>query len=137
MGAKNTSSMLPFCHPLPLEYIDIEIKVDTTKIRTLKIDCVVKTTHKTGVEMEALVGATQSALCVYDMLKAMSHDIVISDIRLISKSGGKSDYKDKNTDINTDINVDKHETNNEKIETFSNEKSKGRMISKDVIPTHF
>ena len=92
MGAKNTSSMLPFCHPLPLDFIDIKIEIDKKKIRTLRIDCTVKTTHKTGVEMEAIIGATHAAVCIYDMLKAISHDIIISQIKLISKSGGKSSY---------------------------------------------
>lgn len=92
MGAKNTSSILPFCHPLPLEFIDIKIEIDERKTHTLRIDCIVKTTHKTGVEMEAIIGATHAAVCIYDMLKAISHDIIISQIQLISKSGGKSAY---------------------------------------------
>lgn len=94
MGAKNTSNILPFCHPLPLEYVDIKIQIDDEKIRTLRIDCVVKTTHKTGVEMEAIIGVTHAAVCIYDMLKAVSHNIVISQVKLISKSGGKSSYVD-------------------------------------------
>lgn len=94
MGAKNTSSILPFCHPLPLDFIDIKIEIDKEKVRTLKIDCIVKTTHKTGVEMEAIIGVTHAAVCVYDMLKAVSHNIVISQVKLISKSGGKSAYVD-------------------------------------------
>ena len=92
MGAKNTSNILPFCHPLPLEYVNITIEIDKIKVQTICIDCVVKTTHKTGVEMEAIIGATHAAVCIYDMLKAISHDIIISEIKLISKSGGKSDY---------------------------------------------
>jgi cyclic pyranopterin monophosphate synthase len=94
MGAKNTSNILPFCHPLPLEYVDIKIEIDKETTRTLRIDCVVKTTHKTGVEMEAIIGATHAAVCIYDMLKAVSHNIVISQVKLISKSGGKSSYVD-------------------------------------------
>lgn len=92
MGAKNTASMIPFCHPLPLEFCDIDIGVDPNRPYTIRIECITKTTQKTGVEMEALVGATQAALCVYDMLKAVSHDIEITEVKLLSKRGGKSDY---------------------------------------------
>ena len=95
MGAKNTSNILPFCHPLPLEYIDIKIEIDKMKSQTIRIDCIVKTTHKTGVEMEAIIGVTHAAVCIYDMLKAVSHDIIISQIQLVSKSGGKSAYVNK------------------------------------------
>jgi len=93
MAVKNTSNMIPFCHPLPVEKCKITIvPIDDTR---LQIDCHVRTTHKTGVEMEALTGCSIAALTVYDMCKAMSHDIVISDCRLVSKTGGKSDYKSK------------------------------------------
>jgi molybdenum cofactor biosynthesis protein MoaC len=91
-GAKNTAGMIPFCHPIPLESCDIKIGFHPTMERTVKIDCIAKTTNKTGVEMEALVGASTAALCIYDMLKAASHNIVISDVRLVSKTGGKSDF---------------------------------------------
>jgi cyclic pyranopterin phosphate synthase len=67
--------------------------MDEHDIHTVVIDCTTKTTHKTGVEMEALVGATNAALCVYDMLKAVSHDIRIADVKLMEKTGGKSDFK--------------------------------------------
>ena len=65
------------------------------KSQTIRIDCIVKTTHKTGVEMEAIIGVTHAAVCIYDMLKAVSHDIIISQIQLVSKSGGKSAYVNK------------------------------------------
>jgi cyclic pyranopterin phosphate synthase len=91
MGAKNTANILPFCHPLPIDYIDIKINYNE-ELRVIMIDCIVKTIHKTGVEMEALTGATHAALCVYDMLKAVSKDMIIKDIKLISKKGGKSDH---------------------------------------------
>ena len=92
MGAKNTAAMIPFCHPLPLDFCDVRIELDPQRARTIRVECTTKTTHKTGVEMEALVGATQAALCVYDMLKAASHDIEITEVKLLSKRGGKSDY---------------------------------------------
>ena len=97
MGAKTTSTILPFCHPLPLEHIDIQIAIDSEENKSIRIDCIVKTTHKTGVEMEAIVGATHASICIYDMLKAISHNIIISEIKLISKSGGKSDFTNRNS----------------------------------------
>mmetsp|Transcript_29013 Transcript_29013/g.57914 ORF Transcript_29013/g.57914 Transcript_29013/m.57914 type:complete len:108 (+) Transcript_29013:185-508(+) len=103
MAAKKTSDLIPFCHPVSLEDCKITIDVSQPDLneeengRTdLVINCVAKTTHKTGVEMEAIVGATNAAVCIYDMLKAVSHDIVIRDVRLMSKTGGKSDFQRKN-----------------------------------------
>jgi cyclic pyranopterin phosphate synthase len=97
MAAKKTADLIPFCHPVALEDCKItitpQIQQSATERSQLAIDCVVKTTHKTGVEMEAIVGATSAAMCIYDMLKAVSHDITISEIKLMSKTGGKSDFK--------------------------------------------
>ena len=89
MGAKRTHELIPFCHPLGLENcrITIELEGNTAVIR-----CTVSVFHKTGVEMEALTGASIASLTVYDMCKALSHDIVISDLRLLTKEGGKSSY---------------------------------------------
>jgi cyclic pyranopterin phosphate synthase len=89
MGAKRTHELIPFCHPLGLEScrVAIEMEGDTAVIR-----CTVSVHHKTGVEMEALTGASIAALTIYDMCKALSHDIVISDTRLIAKHGGKSSF---------------------------------------------
>jgi len=89
MGAKRTHELIPFCHPLGLEScrVVIDLEGDSALIR-----CTVSVHHKTGVEMEALTGASIAALTIYDMCKALSHDIVISDTRLISKDGGKSAY---------------------------------------------
>lgn len=89
MAAKKTHELIPFCHPLGLESCRITIEVDDAQAI---IDCVCRVHHKTGVEMEALTGATVAALTVYDMCKAMSHDIVIGETRLISKTGGKQDF---------------------------------------------
>ncbi len=87
MAAKRTHELIPFCHPLALEQCDIDAKfISPTE---LVIGCTVGITHRTGVEMEALTGASVAALTVYDMCKALSHDIVITDIRLLEKSGGK------------------------------------------------
>ena len=90
MAAKKTHELIPFCHPLGLDSCKISIKLDG---RRAVIDCRCKITHKTGVEMEALTGASVAALTIYDMLKALSHDIVISETKLMSKSGGKQDFK--------------------------------------------
>ena len=89
MGAKRTHELIPFCHPLGIENcrITIEMEGDAALIR-----CTVSVHHKTGVEMEALTGASIAALTIYDMCKALSHDIVIGDTRLLAKEGGKSTY---------------------------------------------
>jgi cyclic pyranopterin phosphate synthase len=90
MGAKRTHDLIPFCHPLGLSGCRIDIAVDAAG--DVVIECHVRVEHRTGVEMEALTGATVAALTVYDMCKALSHDIVIADVRLLAKTGGKSDY---------------------------------------------
>ena len=89
MAAKKTHELIPFCHPLGLEKCRIEITAEGDDI---VIRCEVGVHHKTGVEMEALTGASVAALTVYDMCKALSHDIVIDGTRLVHKRGGKSDY---------------------------------------------
>jgi cyclic pyranopterin monophosphate synthase len=90
MAAKRTHELIPFCHPLGLEScrVVIDLEGDTAVVR-----CTVSVHHKTGVEMEALTGASIAALTIYDMCKALSHDIVISETRLIAKDGGKSAYE--------------------------------------------
>ncbi|MEI6654639.1 MAG: cyclic pyranopterin monophosphate synthase MoaC [Verrucomicrobiota bacterium] len=90
MAVKQTSALIPFCHPLPIEACEIRIEAAGTGVT---IRCKVTTTGKTGVEMEAMTGATVAALAVYDMTKAMNKGIVIQAVRLLEKSGGKSgDY---------------------------------------------
>ena len=90
LGAKRTSELIPFCHPVPLDNCAIEIEAVA---RGIRIRCTASVEHRTGVEMEALTGATVAALTVYDMCKALSHDIEISGVRLLAKSGGKQDYR--------------------------------------------
>jgi cyclic pyranopterin phosphate synthase len=85
-AVKRTHELIPFCHPLPIEHCDIDIDAQRTRVT---VRCTVATTHKTGVEMEALTGATAAALTIYDMCKALSHDIVIESVRLLDKSGGR------------------------------------------------
>ena len=89
MAAKKTHELIPFCHPLGLENCRITIEVAGSRA---VIDCHCKVNHKTGVEMEALTGASVAALTVYDMCKAMSHDIVIGETKLMSKTGGRKDF---------------------------------------------
>ena len=89
MGAKRTHELIPFCHPLGLENCRITIDLDGD---AAVIRCTVSVHHKTGVEMEALTGATIAALTVYDMCKALSHDIIIGHVRLLAKEGGKMSY---------------------------------------------
>ena len=88
MAAKQTSSLIPLCHPLPLDKCNVTIEPESD--HSLKVECECSTSSRTGVEMEALTGASVAALTVYDMCKAAHKGIVISDIRLLSKSGGKS-----------------------------------------------
>jgi cyclic pyranopterin phosphate synthase len=90
MAVKRTHELIPFCHPLPIDGCRIGIVWDGDS--ALKIECTVKTTHRTGVEMEALTGATIAALTVYDMCKALSHRIVIGPAKLLGKRGGKRDF---------------------------------------------
>jgi len=91
MAAKKTSELIPLCHPIGLD--DCTIDIDMDDDGHVVIECQAVVTHKTGVEMEALTGASVAALTVYDMCKALSHDIVISETRLIEKTGGKRDYR--------------------------------------------
>lgn len=86
MAAKRTAELIPLCHPLPISKIQIEI---TPGENQLKIEAQVKCEAKTGVEMEALTAASVAALTIYDMCKALSHDIIISETKLIAKEGGK------------------------------------------------
>jgi cyclic pyranopterin phosphate synthase len=91
MAAKKTHEIVPFCHPLPIERCIVDI-TDRPGGR-IRILCSVAVHHKTGVEMEALMGATAAALTIYDMCKALSHDIEIGPVRLLSKSGGKREFR--------------------------------------------
>ena len=91
MAAKKTHEIVPFCHPLPIESCVLDIADDPRG--TLRIVCTVAVHHKTGVEMEALVGAAAAALTLYDMCKALSHDIEIGPVRLLRKRGGKRDFQ--------------------------------------------
>ena len=89
MAVKKTHELIPFCHPLNINACHISIEPDDHQ--NFIITCEVDIEHKTGVEMEALTGVSVAALTVYDMCKSLSHEIVISDISLQRKTGGKTD----------------------------------------------
>ncbi|OAV07722.1 Molybdenum cofactor biosynthesis protein MoaC [Moraxella catarrhalis] len=91
MAAKRTHELIPLCHQLPLDSVKLSFEYDD-KHHAINITATAKVTHKTGVEMEALTAVSVACLTIYDMTKAMSHDIIITDICLLNKTGGKSDY---------------------------------------------
>ncbi len=91
MGAKKTGELIPLCHPLGLD--DCKVHIGTGKEGEVIVECTASLTAKTGVEMEALTGATIAALTIYDMCKAFSHDIVIREVKLMEKTGGKRDFR--------------------------------------------
>ena len=91
MASKKTSELIPLCHPLGLDSCTVSIKLNDSQ--EVEIICTVKTSGKTGVEMEALTGASVAALTIYDMCKGFSHHILIKETRLLEKTGGKNDFK--------------------------------------------
>ena len=91
MGAKKTSELIPLCHNIDITNVDIKITTNK-KLSNLVINASVKSTSKTGVEMEALTAVSVSCLTIYDMCKSLDKNIIIDKIKLISKKGGKSDY---------------------------------------------
>ncbi len=91
MGAKKTGELIPLCHPIGMDNCSIEIGLN--EANEVIIDCTASVTAKTGVEMEAMMGASIAALTIYDMCKAFSHDIIIKETKLMAKSGGKRDFK--------------------------------------------
>jgi len=90
MAVKKTSDLIPLCHPLAIENCQVEISAEGMEVQVL---CTVSVSGKTGVEMEALTGASVAALTIYDMCKAFSHDLIIKETRLLEKTGGKNDFK--------------------------------------------
>ena len=89
MGAKKTADLIPLCHPLPISKVALELTADPDR-PGIRVEATVKTTGQTGVEMEALTAVTTACLTIYDMVKAVEKSMVIEDIRLILKDGGKS-----------------------------------------------
>ena len=88
-GAKKTADLIPFCHPVGLDDCKIDIRIDGIDA---VVTCSAKVTAKTGIEMEAITGASVAAITIYDMCKAMSHEIEILNTRLLEKTGGKKDF---------------------------------------------
>ena len=91
MGAKKTSELIPLCHNVPIE--SVEITYENNGTDELYIYCTGKCSYKTGIEMEALTGASVAALTIYDMCKAIDRKMEIKEVRLLEKTGGKSDFK--------------------------------------------
>lgn len=89
-AVKKTHELIPFCHPLPVT--GIKITIEPISDEEVRVECKVKVEGKTGVEMEAMVGASAAALTLYDMCKGLSHEIVITQTRLMDKTGGKQDF---------------------------------------------
>jgi cyclic pyranopterin monophosphate synthase len=87
MGAKRTSDLIPLCHPIPIDGVDVELSIQDDGI---EIIATVQTVWRTGVEMEALTAVTATALTLYDMTKSIDKGVVVTDIQLLEKYGGKS-----------------------------------------------
>lgn len=96
MASKQTSTLIPLCHPLPLDHVSVTFHLDEQRHAVI-IAATCRTTGRTGVEMEALTAASVAALTVYDMCKAVSHDIIITDVKLVRKTGGKRDFHRETT----------------------------------------
>jgi cyclic pyranopterin monophosphate synthase len=90
MAAKKTGELIPLCHPIGMENCQIDIRINEN--REVEIHCTASVTAKTGIEMEALTGASIAALTIYDMCKAFSQNIIVKEIRLVEKRGGKTDF---------------------------------------------
>ena len=89
MGAKKTSELIPLCHPLPLDKVDVDLELDDAECR-INIEATAKTASRTGVEMEALTAVSVAALTLYDMCKAVDRGMRIESVRVVQKSGGRS-----------------------------------------------
>jgi cyclic pyranopterin phosphate synthase len=88
-AAKRTGELIPLCHPLALDHVDVDARVDTSE-GTVTLTAEARVTARTGVEMEAMTAAAVAALTVYDMVKGLERGVTVEDVRLISKSGGRS-----------------------------------------------
>ena len=93
MGAKKTNELIPLCHNIPIDRISVDFSKESDTALAVVVSA--KCTYKTGIEMEALTGASVAALTIYDMCKAIDRGMVIEEIKLLEKTGGKSDYKNE------------------------------------------
>ena len=91
LGGKRTADLIPLCHPIPIDKLDIRFEQEGSNALAIYADA--KCTYKTGIEMEALTAASVAALTIYDMCKAIDRGMVIEEIKLLEKTGGKSDYR--------------------------------------------
>ncbi|MCB0878676.1 MAG: cyclic pyranopterin monophosphate synthase MoaC [Thermoleophilia bacterium] len=91
-AAKRTDELIPLAHPLPLDLVDVDVDIDEAR-GTVTVTCTTRTSARTGVEMEAMVGCATGALTVYDMVKGVERGVRISDVSLLAKSGGKRDWR--------------------------------------------
>ena len=92
MGAKRAWDLLPYCHPIPIDHIKVDVSIKTESI---EVDVQLKTTWKTGVEMESLTGASIAVLTIYDMLKPIDESLVIESVKLLAKTGGMKDFYER------------------------------------------
>ena len=122
LGIKKTSELLPDCHPIPIEYANFEFKIKNLEIQIL---CTIKTIYKTGVEVEAMHGASIVALNIYDMLKPIDKEIEIHQIKLLQKKGGKTDFHKLNSKVNAAVVVC-----SDSISIGENEDKAGKAIEK-------
>ena len=122
LGIKKTSELLPDCHPIPIEYANFEFKIKNIEIQIL---CTIKTIYKTGVEVEAMHGASIVALNIYDMLKPIDKEIEIHQIKLLQKKGGKTDFHKLNSKVNAAVVVC-----SDSISIGENEDKAGKAIEK-------
>lgn len=102
LASKQTSTLIPLCHPLPLDHVSVTFKLDEVKNAAI-VTATCRTTGRTGVEMEALTAVSVAALTIYDMCKAVSHNIIITDITLIAKTGGKRDFNSHLNAVNDNL----------------------------------
>ncbi|MDQ3019558.1 MAG: bifunctional molybdenum cofactor biosynthesis protein MoaC/MoaB [Bacteroidota bacterium] len=137
LAIKNTSSVLPHCHPIPVEYADVQFEIKGKNIISIEVE--VKTIYKTGCEMEALHGASVAALTVYDMLKPIDKKIEIKNIRLLKKSGGKSDSKFyyDSFDIEAAVMVISDSVYNKKAKDESGKFIKEKLESANIVTKYF
>ena len=129
-AAKNTSQIIPYCHPLPVDFVGVEFKLSDD---TITVYAQVKAIYKTGVEMEALTAASVAALTLYDMLKMIDEDLQIEGIRLLEKTGGKSDFKKRvAVPLQAAVLVMSDTISQGKKEDLSGKKIKDRLESEGV-----
>lgn len=133
-AAKNTSQIIPYCHPIPVDWVGCDIELDDAA-QNICVRTEVKATYKTGVEMEALTAATVAALTLYDMLKMIDDTLEIVSIRLLKKTGGKSDFKETTTSLRAAVVVMSDSVAQGKAEDRSGKLIQERLIEEGITVT--